>query len=273
VLTATTAYYVSVVSPAGCESARTAVMATINQAPPINGGHDKIICINETGIALSGHSPAGGTWSGLGVSADGLFNPKTAGLGTHTLTYSVTQNGCSAAATKKVTVTEAPLVTLAPFINPVCVTNNQYILTGGWPSGGTYSGANVRDGVFNASSRGVGTDSIYYTYGKPGGCAITVAQLIRVTADCPAPDDLAANLGLAPNPATTDLYVSLPLPAKTDLILRLLDAKGIMVYEQRYVQVSGEFREKLDIRFNAKGIYTLQLILDNAVIAKRVVIE
>jgi len=272
-LDSTTTYYVAIVSASGCESARIGVTATVNEIPVINPGTNQIVCRNEASFALTSFSPAGGTWTGPGVTVNGLFNPTAAGLGTHILTYTVIQNGCSATATKKITITEAPVVSLAPFINPVCQTNNQYVLTDGLPVGGTYSGRGVSNGIFNATRVGVGTDSIFYTYAQPGGCAVTVARPIRVTADCPAPDDLAANLGLAPNPTSSELYVSLPLPAKTNLILRLLDAKGLVVHEQRYTQVSGEFREKLDVSFNAKGLYTLHLIMDNAMVAKRVVIQ
>lgn len=47
------------------------------------------VCINPGNTALSGGLPAGGTYSGTGVSG-GNFNSTTAGLGTHVITYSVT---------------------------------------------------------------------------------------------------------------------------------------------------------------------------------------
>src|ERR1019366_6965621 len=53
---------------------------------------------------LTGASPAGGTYSGPGVTG-GNFDPATAGLGTHTITYHYTDNnGCSGSATKTFTV-------------------------------------------------------------------------------------------------------------------------------------------------------------------------
>jgi hypothetical protein len=69
---------------------------------------------NVTSVALTGASPAGGTWSGVGVNNDN-FNPSAAGVGTHTLTYSFTNsNGCSAQASTTITVTQPP-VTLLDF--------------------------------------------------------------------------------------------------------------------------------------------------------------
>ena len=51
-------------------------------------------CINYEPIELTQGFPAGGTYSGPGVS-DGFFNPYTAHLGTHTLVYTyMDENGC-----------------------------------------------------------------------------------------------------------------------------------------------------------------------------------
>ncbi|WP_162426863.1 T9SS type A sorting domain-containing protein [Pontibacter pudoricolor] len=70
-------------------------------------GAAQSVCANAAAFTLSGFSPAGGTWSGTGVSAAGLFDPATAGVGTHTLSYTVNQDNCSATDTKTITVTPA----------------------------------------------------------------------------------------------------------------------------------------------------------------------
>ena len=52
--------------------------------------------------------PAGGSYSGTGVSGTN-FNASTAGVGTHTITYSYTDiNGCSGSADKEIVVTAVP---------------------------------------------------------------------------------------------------------------------------------------------------------------------
>jgi len=43
-------------------------------------------CVTGSPITLTA-ATAGGTWSGPGMSANGTFNPATAGTGTHTITY------------------------------------------------------------------------------------------------------------------------------------------------------------------------------------------
>jgi hypothetical protein len=60
-------------------------------------------CAYDPSITLPTGSPAGGTFSGPGVSGTN-FNPANAGAGTHTITYSVTQNGCTGSSSSTITV-------------------------------------------------------------------------------------------------------------------------------------------------------------------------
>lgn len=53
---------------------------------------------------------AGGVWSGNGVSPTGLFNPATAGLGTHTITYSLGQVPCNSSSTTQIVVSTPPII-------------------------------------------------------------------------------------------------------------------------------------------------------------------
>jgi hypothetical protein len=57
-------------------------------------------------FTLTGGLPAGGTYSGTGVSG-GMFYPGVAGLGTHTITYSYTNSyGCDDFAEQSITVAD-----------------------------------------------------------------------------------------------------------------------------------------------------------------------
>ena len=68
----------------GCENSATANVV-VNALPvvSVSGGP---FCIDDAASNLVG-SPAGGTFSGTGVSAGGSFDPATAGVGTHVITY------------------------------------------------------------------------------------------------------------------------------------------------------------------------------------------
>ncbi|MGQ0829362.1 MAG: DUF11 domain-containing protein, partial [Bacteroidota bacterium] len=65
------------------------------------------VCVNSPAFSLSGGSPAGGTYSGPGVTAGGIFNPATTGVGTFTITYTFTSGGCTTSATQTIKVNAA----------------------------------------------------------------------------------------------------------------------------------------------------------------------
>lgn len=67
---------------------------TINPLPVVTLPDYDTVCINTAPFELTGGEPAGGTYSGTGVS-NGWFYPETAGLGEHIITYTYSDaNGC-----------------------------------------------------------------------------------------------------------------------------------------------------------------------------------
>jgi gliding motility-associated-like protein len=69
-------------------------------------------------------------------------------------------------------------VTLAPFPD-ICENASPILLSGGLPTGGTYSGAGVTNGYFDPGI-GPGTYNITYSYGGSAGCGGTASQFITV---------------------------------------------------------------------------------------------
>jgi hypothetical protein len=67
-------------------------------------------CTNDMQVLLYA-IPSGGTWTGPGVSG-GYFSPSTAGVGSHTLTYTYTDaNGCTNTGTTTIVVSACVGVT------------------------------------------------------------------------------------------------------------------------------------------------------------------
>ncbi|WP_233507501.1 PKD domain-containing protein [Adhaeribacter pallidiroseus] len=268
----TTDYYISTMVN-GCESKRTKIAVTITSPPEVNAGSDQSICIGAGTIQLSGFSPAGGTWLGKGVSSTGIFSPLEAGIGNHTLIYSFTQNGCSVSGSKIVTVMESPVTTLSPFNQTICSSNNAFILTGGKPTRGEYSGPGVIDGVFNATIAGTGKHSIVYTY-TANGCTTSAVQVITVsTCTGVKESESAKSLLLYPNPTKDKIHVAMNFATGTALQLKLVDAKGVTLLEQNFNLVSGKFNQILNLKDKSKGVYLLQLLTDKEIINKRIILE
>src|SRR5512136_785916 len=86
---------------------------TVNALPTVTfGGTLTAQCLTSTTYALTGGTPAGGTYSGAGVTGSN-FNASVAGIGVHTLTYTYTDGttGCTNSATNSITVNGLPAVT------------------------------------------------------------------------------------------------------------------------------------------------------------------
>jgi hypothetical protein len=78
----------------------------VNPLTGVSIGSYAPVCKDTPAFALTG-SPANGTFSGTGVS-NGVFNPCTAGAGSHTITYTYTrESGCTATATTSIQVNDS----------------------------------------------------------------------------------------------------------------------------------------------------------------------
>ncbi|MBM3448682.1 MAG: T9SS type B sorting domain-containing protein, partial [Bacteroidetes bacterium] len=131
------------------------------------------LCINDPAIQLNA-SPAGGTWSGTGVTSSGIFDAALAGIGPETISY--LPAGCALSDNITIQVTGP---TDATITNPgaFCVNDSPFQLVAASP-GGTWSGNGVSpSGLFDPAVAGV-TTTITYTI--PGNCGDTDAQDIVV---------------------------------------------------------------------------------------------
>ncbi|MCD4746570.1 MAG: carboxypeptidase regulatory-like domain-containing protein [Bacteroidales bacterium] len=61
------------------------------------------VCVYDPPFELTGGEPVGGTYSGTGVT-NNWFYPETAGVGTHTITYTYEENGCANSAEENIYV-------------------------------------------------------------------------------------------------------------------------------------------------------------------------
>jgi hypothetical protein len=97
-------YTVTYTDGSGCSATSAPTVVTVNPLPTVAQTALTTVCVYNSPVTLSGGSPASGTYSGTGVTA-GAFNPTTAGIGTHTITYSYTDgNSCTGTATADITV-------------------------------------------------------------------------------------------------------------------------------------------------------------------------
>jgi gliding motility-associated-like protein len=135
-------------------------------------------CTTGTGAALTASVP-GGVWSGPGVVGS-IFLPAAAGVGTHTLTYTVADSlGCGVG-TRQVVVTRPPNVTPGPDTTLCADQRQPFQLRGYAPAGGVWSGPGVSAGGFftppNTNNRG-GVFVLTYTVTE-GPCQATATRTV-----------------------------------------------------------------------------------------------
>lgn len=111
------------------------------------------------------------------------FNPAGQN-GTCTITYTLTQNGCTSASNQDINVDVPPTVTFNGPVPPVCAGSAPFMLTGYvTPAGGTFSNTTfvTTAGQFTPST--AGTYNVIYTYVDPlTGCGNTVTFPVTVNA-------------------------------------------------------------------------------------------
>jgi hypothetical protein len=116
----------------GCTGVSPIVTTQLNPLPTVTLGSYSNVCLTDAAGALTGGSPAGGSYSGSGVSG-GIFDPSIAGIGVHVITYTFTDlNGCTNSATATIEVVDCGCNTPAPITiisGPIGVCQGQSNIT------------------------------------------------------------------------------------------------------------------------------------------------
>jgi PKD repeat protein len=103
---------------------------SVNAIPEVELQAFDDVCVGWPEFELTGGSPAGGVYSGTGVE-NGMFDPGTAGIGTHTVSYTYMENNCENSMDQDIYVdactgiTESDEIGLNIFPNP---TNGEFEL-------------------------------------------------------------------------------------------------------------------------------------------------
>lgn len=142
------------------------------------------LCYSKTPYELTGGQPAGGAYSGTGVTS-GFFDPSAAGIGTHTITYAVPNVG---------TCTFQIVVYQAGYIG--CVMEWPEVCTGMKPGNygqcaigpgftATYTGPGYVDNVFYPTLAGIGEHTYTISATNASGCLIEFENKIGVYEGAP----------------------------------------------------------------------------------------
>ncbi len=141
-------------------------------------------------------------------------------------TYSVTitdANNCTTTQTVTLSDPNPPTVTLSLPVATVCAADGAYVLSGGTPAGGTYSGPGVTGTLFTPANASVGMNTITYSYTDLNtGCVGTNTDVIFVDA-C---------IGIIES-ANNSTFIVFPNPNNGSFTLQLktTDAADVLIYD------------------------------------------
>lgn len=140
-------------------------------------------CVNAAAVDLTAFvTPSGGSFSGTGVTSAGFFTPSDAGVGTHTITCTLSSSGhCTNSASQNIVVSPLPSVTFNA-VSALCLNAAALDLTSFVsPAGGTFSATGVTSaGIFTPGDAGAGTHTITYSFTDGNHCTNTASQSIVV---------------------------------------------------------------------------------------------
>jgi gliding motility-associated-like protein len=108
-----------------CQSIADVIVKVI-PLPIVTVGQAQTVCANSAIIAFTA-LPVGGKWTGTGISETGVFTPTNALIGSRSVIYTVTQNGCTNSGTLNVYVLPSPPNDLLPPKDTWCNTEKKSI--------------------------------------------------------------------------------------------------------------------------------------------------
>ena len=251
--TASTAgnYSVEITNSGACSSSAS-VTITVNTLPSVTTGatpSPATVCAGSS-VTLTGSGATSYAWSG-GISNGTSFIPAS------TLNYTVTgtdANGCVNTATQLVSVNSLPNVVLILNADTVCLSTPPFILSGGTPIGGTYTGTSVTLGSFNSSTSGLGLQLITYSYTDGNSCTNTNSDQIFVDL-CTGINNFKNNTSFTvyPNPVSDELIIAFQ-GNKNNTGFEIVNPTGQVIFK-------GDLLEKTVVQTSnfAPGVYLIKL--------------
>jgi hypothetical protein len=263
-------YYVQIYDQNGCSAIDTiclteppALVATgVTANSTTCGGSNGSVDLTPTG----GTQPYTYSWSNI------TSNEDLTGVGAGTYSVTITDaNSCTTTYTFTISDPDPPAVTVNLATTTVCVDDGAFALSGGSPSGGTWSGTGVSGGSFSPTTAGVGSSVITYTFTDSNNCTGSGTGTIQVNACVGVIEQQENALQLFPNPLTNGSnVVTLQLPVVTDKVqVTLTGVDGKTVYSESFTN-----RQRIDMALDgiAGGTYMVTVTAGTQRMQQRLVI-
>ena len=222
---------------------------TVNARPQVSLGSQGYVCELDGPQALSGGQPAGGIYSGTGITNDSIF-PSLAGVGSHWVYYTYTDatTGCTNTKKRAISVQAAPLqptVSQNPTTGALEAATPAGIFTYEWLDDNMNPISGATAATYLPTANGT-----YYVRIFSNILCSNVSDAFTVV-NIGLDEELLNGFEIYPNPAQTQVNIALPGSAQ----IRILDASGREVHNQWVEQ-----RTAIDVQQWARGAYIVQTI-------------
>lgn len=165
------------------------------------------------------------------------------------------------------TVFPASEVSLSAF-DTLCNDTEPFLLTGGLPLGGTYSGSEfIENDVFNPIEAGIGAHTVTYTFTDINNCVNSTEEVIEVELCTSVFEPRGIDFRVSPNPFKSRIEVQTESEIQS---LTLLNTVGVPVY---FVKDAGGYTAELNLENLPSGIYFLYVVTEDGEGVKRIVCE
>ncbi|MDA3910108.1 MAG: choice-of-anchor L domain-containing protein, partial [Bacteroidales bacterium] len=142
----------------------------------------EIQCRTDDAFLLTAATP-GGVWTGPGVIGGQNLNPTSAGVGTHTIYYTLTNGACISIDSIQIEIVNDVDATIHTVAN-LCEIDPPIDLEANWHTG-VWSGTGITDaalGIFDPAVAGPGDHEIEFQVGTGGTCSDDDTIIIHVNA-------------------------------------------------------------------------------------------
>lgn len=202
----------------------------------------------------------------------------SAGAGFYYYLYNWTMNleGCHSPRTPVTVVVGAANIALstAPY-DTTCSIANAFVLTGGSPAGGTYSGPGVSGGSFDPIAAGLGLHTLTYTYTDTAGCTGSAnSQVLVEVCNGISSATASASMLLYPNPTEGDFTIEFANTADVrEANLTIVNSLGQVVSMQQLNCTPGTNRWIIDAENLATGIYFINFVAGDQTFSRKLEIQ
>lgn len=256
--TGTFNFSVTASDASGCSGSQAYSITIVCPANPIVITNFATLCSSGGLYTLAEASPAGGTYSGTGVSG-GQFDPAA---GTQTITYDYTDPyGCAHSMTKTITVNTTPSTPTGNLVQNFNAGDTLSVLVANGENIKWYAtSANAADHTDDLPlSTIIVNNTTYYATQTVGGCESILSLAVKAYNETLNISDLSkkSQIGIYPNPVKDVLNFS-GQDKINKVVITSIDGKKVSE-----MNLNGE--RKLNVHNLAKGTYLINIFTENGV--------